>query len=153
MPQAAYVLVLKYMTDISAVARMAHVPRWQFGNLGYEFLEMSTAAWSPVRPAAFRVALQLFMRGQRADLDEQMRLSGQVERRVRRAIGATSLPVDVNASLVEWVRRLSREYRVERSVAVAAGEGYQGVRLERLRQIVDRTCPEDVDSSSSEGEQ
>ena len=151
MEQSIYFLVLQWMVKLPSNSKFLHAPRFQLGSLAYEFLDFSTAAWCPARPAALRVAMQLFLLDSRADIAEQARLSAQVERRVRRAVALTGLRVHLNDDAVQAVRSLAREYRVERAVALHAGRGPHRAASERLRRIVDETVVEDVDSASSDG--
>ena len=148
MTQAIYVLVLQFMTEIPPQSRFSHVRRWQLGNLAYEFIDASTAAWSPVRPAAFRVALQLLLRCGRSDQDRQFQLAARLDRQVRRAIAPSDLQLAPNDTVVELVRRLVRAYRVERAVTRQLLRGRQRAAIEQLHRVVQEVIAEDVSSES-----
>ena len=150
MEHQVYSAVVTWMTAVPANSRYVHLPRWQLGALAYEYLFMSTAAWCPARQSAVRVAMQLFMLGMRSDIAQLHEEASTLDRRVYRAVMMAGVVVNPRDTTVDRVRRLSRDYRLERSVAIAAGEGYEGERLQRFRQIVERTLPEDVDSASDE---
>ena len=97
-----------------------------------------------------QLALRLFVLDARRDMLQQDRLSMQLLRRLRRAGGTSGLPVAADADVLQLVRHLSRQYRVERSVALGAGRGLRRGPLETLRRVVDTTYQEDADSSSSD---
>ena len=152
MEQSVYNIVLQWMVGMPAWSHFRHLTRFDFGTVAYEYLYFSTVAWCPVRPAAHRVALQLFVLDSRGDVQELDMRGAQVERRVRRAVGLTTLPLGLNAGVVELVRSLARQYSVERAVSVYArhgdrhGPGRES--SERLRRLVAETTREDVDSPS-----
>ena len=151
--QPVFLLLVQWHLEIVDTEQFLHLRRWSLGNEGYNYLYLSSAAWSPSRAAMVRVAMRLFVLDLRRDLVLHDRLGSQMMRRLRRAVGATGLPVAAGEDVVQWVRRLAREYRVERAAALAARGGDDGAAVGRMRRILDGVIREDVDSTSSSEEE
>ena len=159
MEQAVHSIVLQWMVNMpvrSYFRDFRHLTRFQLGMLAFEYLSFSTVTWCSMRPAAHRVALQLLLLDIRGEQEEQDLQCVQIQRRVRRAVVRTGLQFNFNDGMVQWVRSLAREYRVERAVSVHARHGDRHgahrEQSERLRRLVAETMREDVDSPS-EGEE
>ena len=87
---------------------------------------------------------------ERDEIVERENHAALIRRRVRRAVGATGLQVHVNDDVMDWVRHVAREYRVERAVALEALRGPGRAAAEQLRRIVDSVLSEDEDSTSED---
>ena len=150
MPQAVFLLVAHFMADMPNVPRVAHIRRWQLGNVAYEFLDFSVAAWNPTRPALYRIALQLLMLCGRFDQEQQMREAARVDRQLRRALAP--LVSDTRDAVVTLVRGVARVQRTERAVLQYVMRRHPEVQasVEQARRIIGQAIAEDADSTSSE---
>jgi hypothetical protein len=146
MVQAVYVCVSNWIAEVK-ITQFLHLVRWQMGAIGYDHLSWSTAAWSPSRAAIVQVALRLFVVDARRDLVLQDRLGAQLVRRLRRAVQNTGLPMHSHDSVLQCVRRLAREYRLDRTVALAVRGGHDA---DQMRRILSAAIREDQDSDSED---
>ena len=157
MEQHTYCVVVQWMVALPSNARHLHVPRRQLGTLAQEFLSMSTVAWCPSRPSAVKVATRLFMMHMRAEIEELHEQAAVVDRRVHRAIQRTGLPIDPRGDVVQWVRGLSLNYKIERTISAYArqdiGRGPPSrERAVQLRRGLVEVLRQDADSASDEAQ-
>jgi len=151
MSQCAFLLVLQYMADVPDLSRFLHVPDWQLGNFAYIYLMMSTAAWSPTRPAMHRIALRLLLRCGTVDAEGHHEATSRLNRQLFRAL-RPAVTFDPFSTATVHVRRLARLHVIERDVLrqlLRRRPELQGLAVQ-LRQAVEQRAVEDV---SSEDEQ
>ena len=155
MEQQIFCVLLDWMVATPARSMYVHVPRWQLCNMAWHYLDVSTVAWSPSRPSAVRLALRFFLLGARSDLEELREQTWTQERRVFRAIQRSGVSIDRQDSIVDSVRQLAVEYRVERTVSIYARREFIGRPVTRegatrLHRLTRDALRQDVDSVSSE---
>ena len=155
MEQQIFCVLLDWMVATPARSMYVHVPRWQLCNMAWHYLDVSTVAWSPSRPSAVRLALRFFLLGARSDLEELREQTWTQERRVFRAIQQSGVSVDRQDSIVDWVRVLSWQYRVDRTVSLYArrDRGLGPPTRERAIELYDYgrvATRQDVDSASDD---
>ena len=158
MEQHIYCVVMQWMVTMPASSMYSHVPRWQLCNLAWHYLDLSTVAWCPSRQSAVRLALRFFLLGARSDLEELREQTWTQERRVFRAIQQSGVTVDRQDTIVDWVRLLSWQYRVDRTVSLYArrDRGLGPPTRERAIELYDYgrvATRQDVDSASDDDEE
>ena len=124
--QQAYHVVMHWLVAVPRSSRFRHMPQWTLGNQAYQYLAISTAAWSPSRRAAVDVAMRLFMVQLRADHRELTDEAATLERRIYRAVQLTGLPVNPRDQTENWVRLVAYEYQLERTISACARHDFDG---------------------------
>ena len=152
MPQSVYLLVLQWMAEVVSRDRFLHIARWQLGNMGYMYLHMSIAAWSPTRPAMYQLAVRLLLCSESRNYDRHISLGMRLDRQQRRAL-SPFLWLDSVDTVTVQVRQLARAHRVETAVLTQLLRLHPGLRgvVDRLRDAAEQVVAEDM-SSSSESE-
>ena len=155
MEQDVYAIVASWLAGIPSTSRCSHLPQWQLGNEAYVLLFFTTAAASPSRPSAVAAALRLFVLSARAEVDGMHEQAATVERRVQRALLRAGMHLDHRQTMVGWVRRLSRDYMVERTISRYARNDFgrgepQRAYAVRLHRGLMETLRVDIDSSEHE---
>ena len=114
MPQSAYLCVMSWISEVP-LTRFEHLMRRQLFGVATVYLQFSTAAWSPSRPAMLAVAQRALLCWYNLHMEAMNREEARFDRQWDRVL-QTVIVAAPGESTTAMLRRLARLYRVSEEV-------------------------------------